>query len=158
MRVIITYNNITGEDLEKLLENDDVEDVKIVSGTSAAVEDWLETRDINGHGVSLAYNEFCEENPSTKISLIYNLSASKLLLLTALAIAEFRTLLIGSLTVDSTLLRIAIACPTFLPLIKSITNFALRGDILTDFAIALTSMIVPPIYQLFYLYHDRGMI
>lgn len=70
MRVIITYNNITGEDLEKLLENADVEDVKIVSGTSTAVENWLETRDINGHGVSLAYNEFCEENPSTKISLI----------------------------------------------------------------------------------------
>lgn len=69
IKVKITYN-ISGEELEELLQNEDIENVEIITGTDSVVEEWLKEKDINGHAVSLAYKLFCEANPSAGLSAI----------------------------------------------------------------------------------------
>lgn len=70
MRVKITYADISGEDLEKLMENEDIEKVEIIAGCSATVEEWLETHNIHGHAVAYAYRQFMNDNPTANMSLV----------------------------------------------------------------------------------------
>ena len=69
MNVKITYNGISGEQLEALLENENVEKVEILSDNNHAVEEWLEDHNINGDVVSYAYTKFCNSN-AANMSLI----------------------------------------------------------------------------------------
>lgn len=69
MKVKITYN-VSGEDLEALLENEDIEKVEIISGNNTLVETWLEDHNIHGHAVGYAYQQFCKDNPTANLPLI----------------------------------------------------------------------------------------
>lgn len=69
IKVKITYN-ISGEELEELLKNEDIENVEVVTGTNDVVEKWLKEKDINGYAVSLAYKLFCGDNPSANVSIV----------------------------------------------------------------------------------------
>jgi hypothetical protein len=59
-----------------------------------------------------------------------------------LAIADFKTRSAGSLAHLVEKLKISKASPAFLPLIISITNLTLRGDILINFALAVISIVL----------------
>ena len=63
MKVKITYN-VSGEELETLLENEGIEKVEIVSGGNSLVEAWLETHNIDGHAIVYAHKRFCDDNPT----------------------------------------------------------------------------------------------
>ena len=69
MKVKITYN-VSGEELEDLLKNEDIEKVEVISGSNVIVEDWLKDHSISGHAVSYAYQQFCKDNPSANLSVI----------------------------------------------------------------------------------------
>lgn len=69
MKVRITYN-VSGEDLEDLLKNEDIEKVEILTGNNVIVEEWLQDHSVHGHAVSYAYQQFCKDNPSANLSVI----------------------------------------------------------------------------------------
>ena len=70
MRVKIIYDGISGEQLEALMENENIEKVEIMSGSNVLVETWLEDHNINGHAVVYAHEQFTKDNPSANFSLI----------------------------------------------------------------------------------------
>ena len=69
MKVRITDEG-SGEELEALLENEDIEKVEVISGNNILVETWLQDHTINGHAVGYAYQQFCKDNPSANLSVI----------------------------------------------------------------------------------------
>lgn len=69
MKVRITYE-VSGEELEALLENEDIEKVEVISGNNILVETWLQDHTIHGHAVGYAHQQFCKDNPSANLSVI----------------------------------------------------------------------------------------